>query len=227
MLIRIYETLLKAYGPQNWWPVTSQGNVPQYSGGPKTGKQRFEVIVGAVLTQNTSWKNVEKAIININDADLMEIEKLSRVTKKRLASIIKPAGYFNQKAEKLIAMAKFLRNTRVKYDKWELREQLLSIKGIGPETADSIVLYAFNQSIFVIDNYTKRIFSRIGLIPEKSTYEECQEFFHNKLKHYNGKIKLFNEYHALIVEHAKRYCKKKPLCKNCIIRRYCRNKDNF
>ncbi|MEM2131465.1 MAG: endonuclease [Candidatus Woesearchaeota archaeon] len=228
-LFEIYNLLLKNYKSQKWWPTTSENEIkPKYQYGPINEKQKLEVIFGSILTQNTSWKNVEKAIIELNKKDLINIDKIIQIDKKELALIIKSSGYYNQKAIKLKEMASFLKKNPIskleKIEINELRKLLLSIKGVGKETADSIILYAFNKPIFVVDAYTKRIFSRIGLInkkiiDKKSSYDEIQDFFHKNLP---KKEKIFNEYHALIVEHAKLFCKKKPLCENCILKDYCK-----
>ncbi len=200
-LMRVYNKLLEYFGRQNWWPTISKN-------------RRFEIIVGAILTQNTSWRNVEKAIKNLNDANLISAKKLSKVNTKKLASLIKSAGYYNQKAERLKIIAKFLLK-----NKNPTREELLDVKGIGPETADSILLYAFNKPVFVIDAYTKRIMQRLGY--KQESYEELQRLFESSLpKNY----RLFNEYHALLVELGKHYCNKKPVCKNCPIKDLCKTR---
>lgn len=223
-IYKIYKTLLKNYGFQKWWPTTSENELkPKYQNGPKTEKQKLEVIIGAILTQNTSWKNVEKAIIELNKSDLINIEKILEIDEKELANIIKSSGYYNQKSKKLKEIAIFLKKNPIKelekLDIFELRTRLISVKGIGKETADSIILYAFNKPIFVVDAYTKRIFSRIGLIKNSIGYDEIQKYFHENL---NKNTEIYNDYHALIVEHAKRYCKKKPLCENCILEKLCK-----
>ena len=172
MLIKtIYNTLLKAYGNQNWWPVTLDNEtIPEYHKNIKlTEKQKLEICFGAILTQNTNWKNVEKAIIQLNKNNLININKIIRVNNKKLAEIIKSSGYHNQKAIKLKNFCLFLMNN---YNRnieklfsnsiTKLRSELLSVNGIGPETADSIILYAAKKPIFVIDAYTKRIMNRIG-----------------------------------------------------------------
>jgi endonuclease-3 related protein len=197
----IYKKLYNAYGKQNWWPIT-------------TKHRRWEVIVGAILTQNTSWKNVEKAISNLNQAKALGMEKIKQIKKQKLAKLIKPSGYFNQKAERLkIAAEFFSKNNK------PTREQLLKVKGIGPETADSILLYAYSKPVFVIDLYTKRIFSRVGMCKSVCSYDELQNIFHKSLK---KDSKMFNEYHALIVELAKQHCKKKPECRGCPIYSNCK-----
>lgn len=220
---KIYSKLYKAYGPQRWWPTTLEKDIsPTYHGKKIDGVQRFEIILGAILTQNTSWKNVEKAIINLNKENFLSIEKIRRVRKDKLAKLIRPSGYFNQKSERLKMIADFFYNNPIdKFKKLKTnkaRKTLLSLKGIGPETADSILLYAFNKPVFVIDAYTKRIFSRAGLCKEGCSYEDLQEMFHKALP---KRQKLFNEYHALIVEHAKQHCTKKPLCKGCPLSNLC------
>jgi endonuclease-3 related protein len=216
-LMHIYSLIYKAFGPQKWWPTTLEGDLhPTYHGKKINDKQRFEIIVGAILTQNTSWKNVEKAIFNLNKAKTLSIEKIKSIKKETLANLIRPSGYYNQKAERLKIVAEFFSKNR-----FPSREELLAVNGIGPETADSILLYAFQKPIFVIDAYTKQIFSRIGICNGKCSYAELQEIFHKNLK---KDEKLFNEYHALVVELGKNYCTKKPECNNCPISKTCSKK---
>jgi endonuclease-3 related protein len=211
----IYSILYEKFGKQKWWPTTLEGELhPSYHGKNINSKQRFEIIVGAILTQNTSWKNVEKAIINLNKQKLIDINKIKKINKNKLAKLIKPSGYYNQKAGKLKAAAEFFSK-----NKTPTRDELLEVKGIGPETADSILLYAYSKPIFVIDAYTKRIFSRIGICKSKCDYSELQGIFHKSLP---KKAKLYNEYHALIVELAKQNCRKKPECKTCPIKSICK-----
>lgn len=211
----IYKKLHRAYGRQKWWPTTLEGELhPSYHGKKINEKQRFEIIVGAILTQNTSWKNAEKAIFNLNKKKLIDINKIKKAKKQKLAKLIKPSGYFNQKAEKLKTVASFFSK-----NKNPTRDELLKVKGIGPETADSILLYAYNKPIFVIDAYTKRVFSRIGICKSRCSYDELQQIFHKSLP---KKAKLFNEYHALLVELAKQHCRTKPECKGCPIYGNCK-----
>jgi len=199
-----YDKLYRALGRQNWWPANSS----------------FEVIVGAILTQNTNWQNVEKAISNLKKANLLSAARLHRLSEKQIARLIRPAGFFNTKARYLKAFLDFFSANygmdmgRLKRQPREiLRKQLLSVKGIGPETADSILLYALNKPIFVVDAYTKRIFSRHKFFPQRSSYAEVQNLFSQNLK---NKVELFNEYHALIVRLAKEYClKNNPECGKC------------
>jgi len=212
---KIYEELSKIYGPQGWWPIKGK-----YLGGPKNNSERFEVMIGAILTQNTSWKNVEKAISNLHKENLIYAKKISKVSQKKLAKLIKSAGYYNQKAERLKIFANYLlKNPNfLKKEIPQLRKELLSIKGIGPETADSMILYALNKPVFVIDAYTRRIFSRLGFCNEDASYEELQQMFHKNLP---KNTKLFNNYHAVLVEHAKNNCKKKPECGGCVLSKIC------
>ncbi len=222
---QIYGVLLKSFGEQHWWPVTKEGeNTPKYHKSINlTEKQQLEICFGAILTQNTSWKNVEKAIVNLNKHNLNDINKIIKIEDKKLAQIIKSSGYHNQKAKKLKNFCNFLFN---KYngdlrkffvnDIEKLRKELLSINGIGPETADSMILYSAKKPIFVVDAYTKRILNRIGY--KEKTYEELQKLF---MKNLPNSEKLFNEYHALLVELGKNICKKTPLCERCPINGYC------
>ena len=208
-LIDFYNLLLNEFGCQHWWPAETS----------------FEVIVGAILTQNTNWQNVVKAITNLKQAGLLSIEGLATVRQDRIALLIKSSGYFNQKAERLQVMAKHLfeyyQGNLKKFfnrDIQTIRNELLEIKGIGPETADSILLYAGNKPVFVIDLYTKRIMERLGFYKGSLDYESLQDFFQCNLPE---NYKLFNEFHALLVEFAKRYCRKKPLCENCFMAKKC------
>ncbi|MEN8265308.1 MAG: endonuclease III domain-containing protein [Nitrospirota bacterium] len=203
LLIDIYNTLFSAFGPQHWWP----------------GDTAFEVAVGAVLTQNTNWGNVERAIQNLKREKVLNSKALNKMQHKKLASLIRPAGYFNIKAERLKNFLAYLSNhysgsmKKMKArDLHDLREELLSVNGIGPETADSILLYALDKPVFVIDAYTKRVLTRHNLVPEKATYHEMQELFQNNI---STDVRLYNEYHALFVMVGKDYCKPKPKCSGC------------
>ncbi len=200
----LYQKLYAYFGPQHWWPADS----------------RFEVIVGAVLTQNTNWANVEKAIDNLRKHRLLKAAKLYQIPKGKLAKLIKPAGYYNIKAKRLRNFLHFfLKDYKGSLkimslaDTLNLRQQLLSVNGIGPETADSILLYALDKPVFVVDAYTKRILLRHGFIKEGAGYEQIQNLFMQNLK---PKVKLFNEYHALLVRLGKEFClKNKPRCGTC------------
>ncbi len=207
LLLDVFNRLYSAYGPQKWWP----------------GETQVEIIVGAVLTQNTNWGNVEKAISNLKDAEVLSLNALNRLSVEQISLLIKPAGYYNVKAkrlknlvEKLIDIQDYIEKMDIK----DLREELLSVNGIGKETADSILLYAFNRPIFVVDAYTKRIFNRLGVVSINDSYDVVQDLFMSNLPR---DVALYNEYHALIVRHAKDMClKKKPRCNACIIQEVCR-----
>lgn len=215
MLKSIYKKLLENFGRQGWWPVINAktGRIEYQNNNPKTEQKKFEIILGAILTQNTSWKNVEKAIYSLKNKNLLDKNKLNKIAEEKLASLIKSSGYYNQKARKI---KEFLA-----YDGEIERENLLKIWGLGPETVDSMLLYAYNKPIFVIDAYTKRIFSR--LMPQETaklkTYDEWQQFFESKLP---KNVKIFNEYHALIVKLAKENCRTKPECDSCPIKLNCK-----
>lgn len=214
-LISIYDRLFCDFGPQGWWP----GNTP------------LEVVVGAILTQNTAWTNVEKAIANLKNYGPLTINEILRRTDTELAALIRPSGYYNQKAARLKGVIGYIAQNyqgdlaRL-FDKplADLREELLSLKGIGPETADSIILYAADKPVFVVDAYTRRIFSRLGLVAEDIGYEPLREFFE---RHLPVDIRLYNEYHALIVRLGNRHCRRRPVCPGCPIRRSCRSRKTF
>lgn len=203
-LTSIYAALYKAYGPQHWWP----------------GETAFEVMAGAVLTQNTAWSNVEKAIANIRDRGLLAPSRLAAVPRRRLAALIRPSGYFNVKAQRLHNLVAFLMDHHqgsvkrmFRRDPVALRRELLAVNGIGPETADSILLYAGNKPLFVVDAYTKRVFSRHGIVSREASYDQVQRLFMDSLPR---DARLYNEYHALIVRLGKERCKKgRPRCEGC------------
>ncbi len=226
--MQLYNQLYNKFGSQGWWPVTKKDSVkPTYHNKELlTENQKLEICFGAILTQNTNWKNVEKAIVNLNKEKLISINKIINTSHEKLASLIRSAGYFNQKAVKLKIFCEYLeRNYDSSFDLFfkkpikELREELLSIKGIGPETADSIILYAAQKPIFVIDAYTKRIMHRLGYCDENDSYDELQEVFTLSLP---KDVKLFNEYHALLIQFGKEYCKKTSLCKECFLGNHCK-----
>ncbi|KPK41920.1 MAG: endonuclease [Omnitrophica WOR_2 bacterium SM23_29] len=210
LLKEIYNRLYKEFGTMGWWP----------------GETPFEVMVGAVLTQNTSWANVEKAILNLKRENLLAPKRLNKTDVLKLARIIKPAGFFNVKAKRLKSLLDFLfreynGNLRVmrKENIRTLRRKLLNVNGVGAETCDSILLYALQKPIFVIDAYTKRIFSRFGIVDEDVTYEKLQSLF---MKNLPRSTKLYNEYHALIVKLGKDICRKRPICNLCVINMLCK-----
>ncbi len=201
---RMYDLLEGYFGDLGWWPA-------------RTG---FEVVVGAVLTQNTAWSNVEKAIEALRRGKLMEPRVISRLESARLAELIRPAGYYRVKAERLKEVSRFLMEEcggklwkLKKKDTDRLRARLLSVKGIGPETADSILVYALDKPVFVVDAYTKRIFSRHGLAGEKAPYDEVRSLVE---ENFPADTRVLNQFHALLVETGKRFCKKKKgLCGGC------------
>ncbi|MCH8119915.1 MAG: endonuclease III domain-containing protein [Planctomycetes bacterium] len=203
VLTEIYRLLYDAFGPQHWWP----------------GETRFEIITGAILTQNTSWANVEKAITNLKSADCLTLEKLHHLDPAQLAELIRPAGYYNIKAKRLKNFIDWLFDNYdgelanlETIDTDRLREELLEIKGVGRETADSILLYAFERPIFVVDAYTARIVCRHGLIAHDADYEQLRELFESNLP---TDTQLYNEYHALLVKLGKEFCKPKARCTDC------------
>lgn len=205
-LMVVYRALFKAFGPQRWWP----GDTP------------FEVMVGAVLTQNTAWGNVEKAIANLKRDRLLVPSRLNRVPVRRLAALIRPSGYFNVKARRLKHLLEFIRTEyggslkrMFAEDFRELRQKLLMVNGIGPETADAILLYAGGKPLFVVDAYTKRVFGRHGFFSLDADYLEVQRLFMENLPR-DRRLSLYNEYHALIIKVGKEHCKRtKPACSKC------------
>lgn len=208
-IVSYYGALSDHLGPQNWWPARTP----------------FEVIVGAILTQNTSWTNVERAIANLRSERLLTPLALERVSFARLARLIRSSGYFRQKTKKLKAFVRFLRTEfsgslarMFETSTSELREQLLSVHGIGPETADSILLYAGKKDVFVVDSYTKRIFSRHGLASEKVSYEELRSTIEAALPR---DVSRYNEFHALLVQVGKNWCRpREPRCAECPLRSF-------
>ena len=209
----IYELLLKTFGPQNWWP----------------GETTDEIIIGAILTQNVNWKNVETAIENLKQNNLCTIEQIHNSNIEDIAPFIRSTLYYNQKAKKLKNFAEFLfteyngdLNRMFRTEIGKLRMQLLQIKGIGEETADSILLYAAGKPVFVIDTYTKRIFSRLGITKPDWNYSQYQRFFMANLPQ---DVPLFNDYHAQIVHLGKNFCKRKPLCDECPLNNFCEGKN--
>lgn len=210
LLQNIYSKLLDTYGPQHWWPA----------------EEPFEVMVGAILTQSAAWRNVEKAIANLKKAGALSPRALRQLSPSELANLIHPCIYYNVKARKLKALASWLGDCyqdnlsklfTISPD--QLREQLLSIWGIGEETADSIILYAANKPVFVIDAYTRRIINRISLAADSNSYVAYQSLFMNNLPTDSA---LFNEYHALLVCLGKNVCRKRPLCQQCCLKDICR-----
>ncbi len=200
---KIFDLLFERFGEQHWWP----------------GETEFEIIIGAILTQGTNWNNVEKAINNIKEEGLLDIEKFKTLNIEKIKRLIKPSGFYNVKGERLKNFIDEFKNKFKSIDdmkksgKNELREWLLSIKGIGKETADSIILYALRKPVFVVDAYTRRILERHRIIKGNEDYDEIQRIFEDNLPEDE---KIFNEYHALLVKTGKEFClKKNPRCKEC------------
>lgn len=215
-LIQMYHKLYQLYGPQGWWPLMDwEGENPTKTGSlkgyhplnynlPETSQQRFEVILGAILTQNTAWTSAEKALWNLKRMGVVHPQNLLELETEILKEAVRPAGFFNQKSVYLQEISRFF----LKMDgKVPARKEILGVKGVGNETADSILLYAYHQPQFVVDAYTKRIYSHLGVIKENSSYMEVKNLFEECLPR---NVPLYQEYHALIVEHAKRYYQKRP-----------------
>jgi endonuclease-3 related protein len=205
---KIYQQLLSQYGPQHWWP----------------GETQFEVTLGAILAQNVSWANAAKAIENLKKHDLLHPQKLSQKKVEEIAPLIKSSGYYNQKAITIATFLRWFAHYNFSFETLQtlptetLRAQLLSLHRIGPETADSILLYALERKIFVVDAYTKRIFTRVGILSGNEDYAAIQNLFH---EHFEGTVYDYNEYHALIVKHGKDVCTKKQHCDECCITQVC------
>lgn len=204
---KIFARLHAAYGPQDWWP----------------GETPFEVMVGAVLMQNTAWGNVEKAIANLKTLGRLRAQVIVDLPHPQLALLLTPSGYFNIKAARLRSFCTWLLQQGGvaklgRRDTPRLREALLAVHGVGPETADDILLYAFARPVFVIDTYTRRLFARLGLITGTESYEQLRAGFEMAL---GADVALFNEYHALIVHHAKDVCRPRPRCYQCCLARGC------
>jgi endonuclease III related protein len=223
---KIYNHLFALYGPQGWWPLIelheAEGKNPTKTGSiqgyhpadytyPQTKNQQFEIICGALLTQNTSWIQVEKALLNLKQIHSLSPASILALDLETLKEVIRPAGYYNQKSMRLKALASWFLKLGARIP---LREELLSLKGVGPETADSILLYAFKQPFFVVDAYTKRIVTNLSLASDKATYNEIKALFEDNLPE---DFIVYQECHALLVEHAKRYYQKKECRINDII----------
>ena len=222
--IELYNILSKKYKDLNWWPVDQK-----YHEKNKTDP-RFEIIIGAILTQNTAWSNVEKALENLKEKNKLDIESITQSETKELREMIKPSGFFNQKADRLKTISFHLAeeynlnlDNLFNKDLRELRAELLSLNGIGPETADSILLYAGEKPVFVVDAYTKRLCQRLPIDVEID-YDSIQKHFEKELsKKYSGEelIEVYNQFHAQIVIFAKEFCRKKPVCSNCPLSSIC------
>lgn len=208
-LMTIYHCLFEHYGKRHWWPAESP----------------FEMAIGAILTQNTNWNNVETAIANLRAADALSCAAINDLRPSELEQLIRPSGFFRQKAERLKLFSTYLRDryqssleSMLQQPLEPLRKELLAQKGIGPETADSILLYAGAHPSFVVDAYTGRLFSRLGLLRGTEKYAEIRSFFMTNLP---LEVSLYNEYHALIVIQCKDHCRKRPLCPGCPLEAHC------
>ncbi|MDD5191107.1 MAG: endonuclease III domain-containing protein [Dehalococcoidales bacterium] len=208
-LLTVYNRLFKQYGAQHWWPAETS----------------FEMMVGAILTQSAAWQNVEKAMHNLKTAGALSPDRLRALPVEEIAKSIRPSGYYNAKAKKLQALVTWLAEAcgddiprLAESNNKSLRGNLLNVHGVGPETADAILLYAIGKPTFVIDAYTRRIFSRLNIKPEKDTYEAWQKLFLDNLPE---DTRLYNEYHALLVAHGKNHCRTKPLCIDCCLFDFC------
>ncbi len=208
-LFDIFQLMTAYYGPLNWWPAESV----------------YEVCIGAILTQNTAWINVEKAIDKLKEAGVLTQESLMQIDQNELALLIRASGFFTIKSERIKSFVQWLDSRfdgsldKMFAGNWmELRRELLKVKGVGPETCDAILLYAGHKPSFVVDSYTNRLFHRLGLLDGKECYEEVRTIF---MKSLPADVQLYNEYHAVIVEHCKRFCRKKPACSDCPLQSAC------
>lgn len=206
----LFNKLSNHYGKQNWWPATT----------------KFEMAIGAILTQSTNWNNANKALANLADNDLLSPTHLHQISRDRLSQIIRPSGYYTIKASRIKALASHVYSSYqddfesyLRQPKEALREDLLSIKGIGKETADAIILYGAEEAMFIVDEYTKRLFSRLGHGPLNKVYDEWQDFFHSTVPKITS---VYSEYHAIIVAHCKALCKKTPACHTCFLINECK-----
>ncbi len=203
---QLYNHLLSKHGVQGWWPTRGRGYHPSNKSRKLSEQEMLEICVGAILTQNTAWKNVEKALDNLFSANAMSLSRLSSMPRQKLAKLIRSSGYYNQKAERLQLFARHVLSEHGSFsrmfrkDLQPLREELLALKGVGPETADSMLLYAGRKPVFVVDAYTKRICSRLGICEADVEYHELQEKFHSTLP---KDAEIFNEFHALLVQEGK------------------------
>ena len=206
----MFHSLFETYGPQHWWP----------------GDSPFEIMVGAVLTQNTAWANGEKAIDRLKTADMLEPRAIVDHAPEELAELIRSSGYFNLKARRLQSYCRFFLEAGglealAALPTKRLRERLLAVHGVGPETADDMLLYAFERPVFVVDAYTRRIGERLGILTGGAGYEEIRTLFEGAL---GADVRILNELHALIVHHAKYVCRKRPLCGECCLANDCPGK---
>ena len=229
MINRVFEKLENYYGWRGWWPSTLDGKLsPEYHKSKKykySNAEKFEIAVGAILTQNAAWINVVKALENLKKLRIDSPEKILKTDKEKIITAIRPSGYYNQKYKKIIFLSEFFAlNSFEKLDKLdtlEIRNKFLEIWGVGKETADSIVLYVFNKPVFVVDAYTRRVFKRNGIISGKEDYDEIRLLIENRIP---LNILKYKNYHAVIVELCKQFCRTKPICGNCILKKICGKK---
>lgn len=212
----IYDKLYESYGPQGWWPYVKSGYHPLEYGFDKSQEQIFEICLGVILTQNTTFTSVVKSLQNLDKLNALDYKSIKKLSMETLKEAILPSGYFNQKALYILEFIAFFEELGGKVPS---REELLHVKGIGEESADSILLYAYNQAEFVIDAYTKRLFIHQGHFEEKVKYKELKNFIekHLHVKDEKERVIVYQEYHALIVEHAKRHYSKKPHGVGCFL----------
>jgi endonuclease-3 related protein len=218
---KVYDLLLEEYGRQGWWPlIRTKGGEPEYFGGPRNQRERFEVAVGAVLVQNTSWKNAAKALSALSEAEMIDPARLADASHEEVAALVRSSGYYNQKARRLGILASFFLEAG---DGPPERESLLALEGVGPETADSILLYAFSRTFFVVDAYTKRLLSRLGVIRGNESYDRLRGLLEGSLER---TPETYNDYHALVVVHCKRRCLSVPVCSECPISTLCASESS-
>lgn len=223
---KLYSLLLRFYGSQGWWPLMDekQGKSLYLGKDLLAEDERLETALGAILTQNVSWTNVDKALYALKQNKMIHAEKLHNAPHDDIAALIRSTGYYNQKTKKIKNFLDWLKGFDYSLSNIrslgldDARAQLLAINGIGPETADSILLYALNYKSFVIDAYTKRVLSRLGLASNEESYDALRQFFHEQ---FEGSVKDYKEFHALFVEHGKRFCLKKPDCAACFLSSQC------
>ena len=244
---KIYEQLLSYYGEQGWWPILINQNdinkfqekkyktkfhkiinsqyysvySTEFKNREKTENEKLEIMIGVILTQSVNWKNVELALAKLKEKNCLNIDCLKEITLTELSELIKSSGYKNQKAKKIKELIQYLNRKKWLTHNSITRQELLNIWGIGNESADSILLYAFDKSFFVVDAYTKRLFNRLGII-QSVDYMQIQNFIQNNIE---KNYKIYNEFHALIVEHSKTLCQSKPKCDICPLKEICKTYD--
>ncbi|MBD3830383.1 MAG: endonuclease III domain-containing protein [Arcobacter sp.] len=218
-IYEIYKILYQAYGAQGWWPITGYGYHKLDYSFPRNKDELFEVCLGAILAQNTTFVSVVKSLNNLNAKNALQADIIENMNTNEFKELIKPSGYYNQKADYILEFIKFYKNLK---GATPSREALLQIKGIGEETADSILLYGYKKTEFVVDAYTKRIFVELGLIKEKAKNSQIkslvEESLSDRIKNKKELLVVYQELHALIVEHGKRYYSKKPYAKSCFLK---------